>query len=219
MESDWRNKWVVYSVGWFVVWLQTDLFSLFPPPPPRATSMWHSFLPQVQTLQEALSAAKSANNSSRASAAADTTGTGAATTSAAAAVGLTAAVTAAAVDTSDRRGSSSGSSREVVGAGGKSDSEQTAAVAHMAKELEQAQKELNNLREREKDARGEADRVAASAERVRCGLLLLRWHIGWSRSHPHCSDHQSHSAERATRTSLILHDKAFVRTACLFRVL
>lgn len=153
----------------------------------------------MQTLQEALSAAKPANNSSRASAAADTTGTGAAITSAAAAVGFTAAVTATA-ETSDRRGSSSGSSREVVGVGGKSDPEQRAAVALMAKELEQAQKELNNLREREKDARGEADRVAASAERVRCGLLPVRWHIGWSRLHPYFSGHQSHSAERTTRT-------------------
>lgn len=120
----------------------------------------------MQTLQEALSAAKAANNLSRTSAAAGATGTGA-VTAAAASIGLTAAV-AATADTSGRRSSSSGgSSREVVALGGKSDAEQGAAVALMAKELEQAQKELNNLREREKDARGEADRVAASAERVK----------------------------------------------------
>lgn len=122
-------------------------------------------LPQVLALQEALSAANSAS-SKRASLAA----TGASGTSAppATAAGDVAGV-AAAITT----GNADASNREIVGAGKKAGTPDQGgeALALMAKELEQARKELENLREREKDARGEADRVAASVARVRCCML------------------------------------------------
>lgn len=100
----------------------------------------------MKALKDALAAAKAATEASSLLRAADHAGT---------------AVDAAAAAAGNRRGS-----RDAVVGSGNNEQEE-GVTAHTAKELKNAERELENLREREKDARGEANRTAEDLERFR----------------------------------------------------
>lgn len=110
---------------------------------------------QVQTLKNALAAAKSASEASRLITAAE--------------AGMAVAVASENRERANPVAGDAVSSQDRVTTGGdgaEAEAEAEAAV-RAAKELAAAQRELENVREREKDARDEANRTAEELERFR----------------------------------------------------